>query len=347
MWYDLRVRLALAIALLAAQAGAQSTQLSGTIVSRETGEPLAHAIVGIEGLDRAQFATEAGTFSFGDLGFGSIQLHVRRIGFQPFDTTLNLVRGAQNTVRVQLQRVALQLGEVVVRGHPPCRNPGAPSKRDPGLAAIFTQVRMNAEQYKLLTDQYPLHYILQIDVSKRLKSDGSVRLESSEERRIDAAPQWRYEPGRLVVRQGVSAFVHLPMLIDFASKQFINNHCFHYAGRAVVGEDSVIRIDVVPAERIRTPDVGGSLYFDPITFQIKRTVLELTSPWGRFGNVVELRMTTDFQEILPSISVIGRLEGIQRMDPGVASLDFDEAYEIQELKAYRFLKGKPGDPRGK
>jgi hypothetical protein len=338
---------ALAIALLATQVGAQSTQLSGTIVSRETGEALAHAIVGIEGMDRGQFATEDGTFFFGDLGFGSVRLHVRRIGFQPFDTTLTLVRGAQNTVRVALQRVAVQLSEVVVKGHPPCRKPGAPSQRGSALATTFTQMRLNAEQYELLTDKYPLHYILQVDQSRRLKQDGSIVVDLSEERLIDAAPKWRYEPGRLVVGQGISAFVHLPMLIDFASKQFVNNHCFHYAGRVLVDSVSLIRIDVVPAERLRSPDVGGSLYFDPTTFQIKRTVLELSTPWGRLGNVVELRITTDFQEILPSISVIGRLEGVQRMDAGVTSIDFDEAYEIQELKAYQFLKGKPGDPRGK
>ena len=335
--------IALILLTLGGSLGAQAS-LAGTIVSRETGEPLGYAIVDIGDHGRARFANDSGAFFFPDIPVAFVTLRVRRLGYQPFDTSLVLDRNGANTIRIALQRVAVQLRGVTVRSRPACTKPGAPKKSDTALAGLFTQMRMNAEQYKLLTDKYPLHYILLIEQSRRLKTDFSVKVDSTEERRIDAAPDWRYEPGKLVTRQGAGWFVHLPMLIDFANKRFIDNHCFHYAGHVPVGADTLVQMDVVVSERIRSYDVSGSIFFDPFTYQIKRTVLELTSPWGRFGNVVDFEITTEFHEILPSISIISRLRAVQRMDPGVTSLDHDEAYETQELRAYQFLKARPGEP---
>jgi hypothetical protein len=337
------VRVALAVVLLATRLGAQSTSLSGTITARETGEPLAYAIVGIEGMDRAQFAGDSGTFFFGDLGFGSVRLQVRRLGFQPFDTTLFLVRGATTNVRVALRRVAVRLSEVDVRAHPPCRKPGPPPRSDSALVSIFTQMKMNAEQYELLTREYPLVYVLEVQKSSRLKSDGSTRVDSLYMDRFAALRTWRYRPGQLVVRKGTGHYVNIPMIVDFADKSFIANHCFHYGGLAHIDQDTAIRLDVVAAQSLRTNDVSGSIYLDPETFQVRRTVLQLTMPLGRFGSIVDFEISTDFREVLQSIPVIWRLEAVQRLDPRARAVDFDEAYETQQLKGYQFLQAKPGD----
>ena len=337
-----RVIAVLCAATLGRSLPAQSSSLAGTIVARETGERLGYAVVDVGGQGRAQFANDSGAFFFGDLATAVVSLRVRRLGYQPLDTSIVLDRGATTNVRIALERVAVRLREVTVSSMPPCKKPGAPKKNDTTLYGVFTQLRMNAEQYRLLTEKHPLHYLLHVELSRRLKSDGSVTLDSSMEQRIDAAPKWRYKPGNVVTRQGPGWFVHLPVLVDFADKSFIEHHCFHYAGRSVVGSDSLIRLEVVASERLRSFDVSGSIFLDPVNFQIRRTRLELTLPWGRFGDVVEFRMTSEFQEILPSISILSRVDAVQRMDPGITRLDHDEAYETQILQAYQFLKTRPG-----
>ncbi len=342
--YDWRVRAAILVMCVAAsRLAAQGTSLAGTIVSRETGEPLAYAIVAIEGLDRAQFANDSGAFFFGDLSTSAVVLRIRRLGYQPFDTSLTLARGAATNVRLELRRVAVRLHEVSVRSFPPCRKPGPPSKKDTVLASIFAQFRMNAEQYDLLTRKYPLHYLLDVEQSTRLKSDGSIRVDTTSMEKIDANPSWRYKPGRLVVRQGMGWFVHLPTLVDFATKDFVGNHCFHYGGLAKLDEASVIRLDVVAAQSLKSYDVSGTIYLDPATYQIRHSILQLTMPFGAFGNIQDFEMATDFREILPSISVISRMRATQRFNARAASLDYDEAYELQQLRAYQFLKARPGD----
>jgi hypothetical protein len=344
--YDSRVRVIRALlCCLAAPAtlAAQPASLSGRVVAQGSGEPLAYAIVRLEGLERAQFASDSGTFFFGELPAGGIAVRVRRLGYQPLDTSIVLAREGPTVVTLQLQRTAVRLSEVTVRSYQSCKKPGAPKKSEKVLAQLFTQLRMNAEQYEFLTDKYPLHYLLQVQQSRRLKAADSVVIDSTFLMRIDAAPKWRYKPGRLVVREGGGWFVHLPVLVDFANKDFISNHCFDYGGVTRVGDDSVFRLDVVAAERLRTVDVSGSIYLDRDDFQIRRTVLSLTSPWGRFGDVVDFEMTTDFREILAPISIISRLYAVQRMDPGVTRIDHDHAYETQVLQEYQFLKDKPGE----
>ncbi len=315
-------------------------------MSRETREPLAFAIVGIQGLDRGQFANDSGAFFFGDVPFMRVTLRVRRLGYLPFDTTFALPPGETTRLRIELSRVAVQLSDIDVQSFPPCKKPGAPPKSDKALTAVFNQIRMNAEQYELLTRKHPLHYILDVEQSTRLKADGAIRLDSTEQRRIDALPKWRYRPGRLVVPQGPGYFVHLPMLIDFADEAFVKNHCFTYAGVGRLDQDSVVRLHVVAAEKLKTRDVSGTLYLDPRTFQIRRTVLQLTMPMGALGALQDFEMTSDFREILPGISILDQVHAVQRVQS--STLDYDEAYEIQRLQAYQFLKSRPGErsPRG-
>lgn len=337
------VRVFLLLGLTGGALGAQGSTLTGTIVARETGERLPYAIVGLEGLDRALFANDSGGFFFANLPSSTVRLRVRRLGFQPLDTTIALSRDSSTSVHIALSRVAVRLHEVNVTAFPPCRKPGAPSRKDTLLTSIFTQLRMNAEQYALLTTQYPLRYLLEVEQSTRLKSDGSVRMDTTKTEWIDANPRWRYKPGKLVVRQGMGYFVHLPTLLDFADKSFVANHCFHYGGVAQIDDEPAIRLDAVAASYLKSYDVSGSIYLDPLTFQIRRTVLQLTMPMGAFGLVQDFEMTTEFREILPSISVIYRLNATQRFNARAKSLEYDEAYEFQQLRGYQFLKAKPGE----
>jgi len=108
------------------------------------------------------------------------------------------------------------------------------------------------------------------------------------------------------------------------------------------GEQAMIRIDVVAADRIKEPDVNGSIYLDPFTYQVRRTVLRLSRPIKQMKDVTDLEVTTNFREIMPSIPVIAEVYSVQALDPMSLSA-FDTAYEEQHLIGFRFLKGKPGE----
>ena len=62
--------------------------------------------------------------------------------------------------------------------------------------------------------------------------------------------------------------MHLPKLDDLASEEFLRNHCFFYAGREQMEYGGTVRIDFRAAERIRAPDVHGSIWLDSATWNI-------------------------------------------------------------------------------
>ena len=332
--------------LLVAPAGlavGQSHSLTGVVVARGTGEPLAYSIVGLPSLARERFATDSGTFYFAELPAGALPLRIRRLGYAPIDTVVTIAADQSNTVRIELSRIAVQLGRITVSAHPPCLNPGPPTvQKDSALAVLFTQLRMNAEQYRFLADQYPFEYAVEIVRSTRLKADGSVRKDGTAVQRLDAKPPWSYRPGRVLSRRGRNFFFHIPTLIDFADRNFLVQHCFHFGGVQTVDETPLIRIDVVAADRIKEPDVNGTIYLHPETFQVRRSILRLSRPHKDFRDMTDLDVTTTFEEIMPSISIISHVRSVQTMAPS-ARTDFEAAFEEQRLIGFQFLRKKPGD----
>jgi len=254
--------------------------------------------------------------------------------------------GRADTVRIELARVVTQLGGITVTAHPPCLNPGPPETRmDAALSVIFSQIRMNAEQYKLLSEQYPFAYTVEIIRSSRLKRDGQLSIDSHQMRRIESKTSWKYKPGRVVARRGVDYFFHIPTLVDFADRDFLAQHCFHFGGREQVNDEDLIRVHVVAAERIRDPDVNGTIYIDPKTYQVRRTVLRLSKISRNIRYLEDFEVTTDFREIMPSIPVIAAVSSVEKIDPDT-KIAFDIAYESHKLAGFEFLKRKPGeDPR--
>lgn len=342
-----RTRFALIVALLPASLLSQTPRgtLAGVIVSHETGEPLAYSIVAIPSLAHERFTTDSGTFVISALPAGPLRLHVRRLGYTPSNITVNVRAGATDTVRIALSRVAFQLNQVTVRAFPPCTNPGPPrEQRDSSLMIVFGQLRQNAEQYRLLAESYPFFYDLQATLSRKLKNDSGVVIDTTEVVRVAGNPGIRYRPGSLVVRRARGYFFRIPTLIDFADPNFINQHCFHYAGREQIDDIDLVRLDVVAARRIREPDVNGSMYLDPQTFLIRRTVLRLSKPLRQMRDLTDMEVTTDFREVMPSIPVISRVWSVQTMDPR-AKINFAEAYERQELIGVRFLDAMPGEAK--
>jgi hypothetical protein len=324
--------------------GAQTGSIAGRLVAKATREPLAFGIVGIPGLGRDQFTSDSGTFFLGDVPAGNWTIRVRRLGFEPAEIPVVVQPGITDTVRVELARIAVQLLRVNVRAYPPCRHPGAPDRRDTTLATVFEQLRMNALQYKLLADQYPFYYMMETVYSRRMKSDGEVRFETREIIRVDARPGWRYKPGAMIRKERGDRYLTIPGIMEFADDVFIRNHCYHYAGNEMVGEVELIRVDVVASERIREPDVNGSIYIHPITFQVQRSFLELSRPVKEVKDLTALEITTDFKEILPSLPIIAKVRSVQSFDPAGKG-DADMSFEDQELADVRWIGRKPGESR--
>jgi len=101
----------------------------------------------------------------------------------------------------------------------------------------------------------------------------------------------------------------------------------------------------VAAERIRDPDVNGTIYIDPKTYQVRRTVLRLSKISRNIRYLEDFEVTTDFREIMPSIPVIAAVSSVEKIDPDT-KMAFDIAYESHKLAGFEFLKRKPGeDPR--
>jgi hypothetical protein len=107
-------------------------------------------------------------------------------------------------------------------------------------------------------------------------------------------------------------------LDDWASPAFLDSHCFTYGGETEVDGQKLIEISFQAWEGIANPDMDGSMFIDPKTYQIRRTQVSLSKlpkelPAESGGVIV----TTVFAEILPNVPVVALLdaETRQRFNP--------------------------------
>lgn len=335
------MRCALAMLVIAAPLDAQSGGIVGRVLNRDGALPLPYSVVAIPELGREEFTDDSGSFRLSGLPPRALTLRVRRLGFTPVEARVTVRPGAVDTVHVALQRVAVRIATVEVREHPPCREPGQRSiARDSLTAFVYAQLRENADQYRLLSRDYPFAYAMQIVRSQTDTGGRDVEVErETAPGRSEVA--WTYAPGRIVGRYRRELMFNIPTLLDLADKRFVDNHCFHNGGLVEVGEEPLIRIDVVAAEKIRTPDVHGSMFLDPVTYQIRRTVFRL-SRMPAIRGMTDMEVATTFEEILPSIPVIRTISSIQRLDPAVKGVQIREARERQTLVAFSWVGRRPG-----
>jgi hypothetical protein len=247
-----------------------------------------------------------------------------------------------DSIRVELTRVAVTLAAVQVRAEAVCRMPGLRAVKDSALATVLTQLRMNGEQYRLLAESYPFVYVHERMMASKLKS-GEMRTDAVDTIMLESKQTWRYRPGRILSRIGRGGlFFHIPTLPDFADSLFLNNHCFTHGGIENVGGRDLIRIDIVASARIKDPDVNGSIYLDPRTFQIRQSILRLSRN-PKVRGLTGLEVTTVFQEALESIPVISQVQGVQTYDGKDRRRSYIEAYEYHNLIAFTFVRARPGE----
>lgn len=329
---------------LSAPVFAQKGGVTGLIVAKGTGEALGSSIVGIEGLDRTTFSSGSGQFSFRDLSVGPHVLRVRRLGFTPRDIRVDVRTGGTDTIRVELERVAVTLGRIVVKAWPPCLTPGLHTDTDSALASIVQQIRLNAEQFQFLAEKYPFMYDVVITHASKLRKDGrTVGPPPVTRPRLSKAGS-TYEPGEVIYSVARAYYFQIPTLSDVASPKFVNSHCWHYGGVESIDEEEMFRVDIVAFDALMDTDVNGSFFVDKNSFQIRRSVLHLSRRPTQFPEMLDMETTTDFFEVMPSISVQSHVYSVQRIDP-THKATVDEVVEEHRTINFKFLGRRPGETK--
>lgn len=352
---------------LASAAGAQDTTrattsgsgaagvtgiIVGFVTAKEARVPLPYSVVAIPSLGRERFTTDSGEFVLAGVPAGDVTLRVRHVGYSPIDLHVTVHADKRDTVRIALAHIAVRLAAMQVRGYPECKSPGPPSAAsDSSFATVFDQLRQNAEQYRLLTRKYPFNFAVERIMSTG-QADGTMHIESIDTLVLRSIDEWTYRPGDVVTRETRSSrfftrgslLFNLPTLASFADDAFLANHCFYNGGLETVDGTELLRVDFVTASRIREPDVDGSMYLDPVNFQIRRALLRLSKVPAGVRGLAGLQATTLFGEILPSVPVIAAVSSVNQFDTKGRPTDGAvRAFEDQRLIAVTFLKGRPGE----
>jgi hypothetical protein len=337
----------------AAQSRAQQADSTGTIVglvvAAEGGVPLGYGMASIPVRGVERLANERGEFVFANIAAGTVELLVRRIGYTPARITTTVRPGAVDTVRVTLARLAVQLTAVHVSANRVCTHPGAPDPTvDPAFAAIFDQLEQNADAYRLLATTYPFTYDIERRSTIRYVGGDEI-VQRLDTERLGTGMKWHYKPGEVVVADASpvnrQVIFNLPALIHFAEPAFLANHCFYSGGRETIAGSPALRVDFLAASRIKTPDVDGSMYIDPVTYQIRRSVLRLTRIPEETPQISSVTVTTDFRTVVASISIANVISSTHQLfaDTTRPVLPF-AVYETQRLLRVTFLNGAPPRP---
>jgi hypothetical protein len=333
---------ALALVLAPAFLPAQTGGVVGVVVAKATGEPLAYSIVGLDSLERSAFASDSGRFGIREIRVGQHLIRVRRLGYTPRDVSIFIREGMTDTLRVELDRVAVSLGQITVKAWPPCSAPGHP--KDSALSQIVQQVRLNAEQYRWMSTEYPFRYDIMITRTERQVRNGMVVPAGGTMERIESKAARAYKPGEVIYRRKNAIVFGVPTLAEVADKRFVENHCWHYGGVEIIDDEEVFRVDVVAFDGLKGADVNGSMFVNKNTFQIVRSIVHLSKRPSVLKHLLDFETTTDFFEVMPSISIPSHVFATQTYDPAVKST-ISEAFEEQRTINFKFLGRKPGETK--
>jgi hypothetical protein len=294
-----------------------------------------------------RFASDSGRFELTNLRAGPVTLRVRHLGFVPKDIRLTLEAGERREIVVELAPVVVTLPVVAVQVSRACTQPGAPrATNDSAFAAVFDQLRQNADQFRLLATSYPFVSSLDRTLVAELH-DGSLETERRDTIVMRSDRFWPYHPGQVItrsadVRSGSDYVMHIPTLDVVTDSLFLNGHCFTNGGRVDVDGLPRLRVDFQSDPSIAGPDVDGSMYLDPVTFQIRRSVVRLSRRPRQFPQVDSLEVTTDFDEVYPSLPIITAIRSRTRLYTPRRPTAARATIEQQQLVALSFRGPRPG-----
>ncbi len=338
--------------LVATGLAAQTPQRGAVrgVVRSSLGDRIAYAVVAMEPGFPKRFTNDSGDFAFTRVAPGRYHLMARQVGYKPLDTTVVVTGDSALTVRLTLDHLVIELEQINVtaelaRAERPsrCTAPGPPDPaKTPDLAAIFDQLRQNAERYWMMADSYPALYRVQ---RRRgyLDRDSVVSYSSTDTLELRTDARWHYAPGRLVSDMptghgGTSLQVKLPTLPDLADSSFDANHCFRLVGLDTLQGETYVRVDFRPDEQLVEPDADGSAYLDPITYLIQHIRIQLTHPDRAYPGLVNLVARVGFREIAPSLVLVGTVTSETASMQGTTLV---RGREMQRLLSVHFLRPLP------
>jgi hypothetical protein len=224
----------------------------------------------------------------------------------------------------------------------PCTTPGlAGEDVDSTLAAIFAEVRKNAERVNVVLDEYPFVYTLERWRVMR-SANGDQRTVELDTTAYDSRARRPYHPGTMVFEE-TDDYGHrthrmnVPTFRDLADSVFIAAHCFTFVGEDVSGGMPLLRVDFRPPASLRESDVEGSVYLDE-QYVVRRAIFRLTKPGRLDPPLIGLAVTTTFRQIVPSIVVFDEIRSVQPLAGGGVVA----AEELDRLLGYHFTHGAPG-----
>ena len=348
----LRLAVLLWVTLLApVGSAAQGTgTLSVTVTAQQTGVALPYAVVALPERTLERFTDAGGRATIIALPTGSYELVVRRIGFAPYRGRVVIDAGIVATAAITLAQIPVQLTGMVVRPREVCIKPGMPDRvREPAVYDIVELLRENADQFRLLTSQYPFRYATQRVLATL--TDSTVFVNVVDTLVAGSKSLGGYRPGRVVRDQRgpggrTETTMAIPGLSDVAAPSFIANHCFHYGGVQTEGSETWVRLEVRAADKLRSPDVHGTFFLDSATAQLRRMELEMSRPDRlprRLQGIRTVAVATTFREITPGLSLVDRVCAINWQKP-FQGRGRSHPVELQQLTAYRFNAVPPDAP---
>jgi hypothetical protein len=320
--------------------GAQERSARGVVLRGDSRDPLPYSTVAVLGTSIERFTDESGQFAITGLPSGNVTLRVRHIGYTPVDVPLT-----GDTVRVELQRIAVSLAGVRVDADRRCIEPARrdPAATDPS-SVVINQLVENGRQYELITTKYPF-------VARMHQTYGYLGPQDTAERsaeRIDVIRSdrdWHYQAGRVVERTARANQLHVPTIAVFAQEEFLRAHCFWLE---TPGTDSraALKIEFRAAARISDPDLDGTIYLDPATFMIRRLVLRLANIARYSDEYDSVSVDTRFSELYPGVPIVTAIDGFDHYARPAASREGRTRLaflERQRVVAIEFTRGAPGD----
>ena len=335
--------LAAIAALAPTPAGAQGGAIRGTVTD-SIGGTLGYSVVSINGDERRLLTDDVGRFVLTGLAPGSYRLRARHLGYLPLDTVATASADASPQLDLRLTHITVRLTEMRVVARGPCLRPGPPDPNtDESLAIIFGQLRENADRAVTLATQFPFVFRMQRRVMLQM-ADGDTRPAGVDTVAIDGGVAWRYRRGQVITtvnEYGKPARqVNIPGLVQLSDSAFHNAHCFTYGGVEKIKRKRYIRVDFEPDRLIDTPDLEGSVYLDPDSYQISRLVMSVTHPEQLDPQIDALQVTSAFREIVSSIAILDSAEGVTTFEV-TSSRATKARTERQKTVNVVFTRGTP------
>jgi hypothetical protein len=328
---------------------AQRATIVGRVTVMGTNVPLGYSVIGFAPDGREQFTDADGRFALRGVRAGRVRLWAKHIGHTPLDTTIDVAAGDSIALQLELPLVSIQLPAVHSLAKE-CAHPGASTPElGAALATLLEQLKENAERNRLLSRSYPFELDIERKISKPEPSL-EARFVAFDTVRLASQRSWQYAPGHLLgtreyatgVFGGTWTTIAIPELSDFADETFLNFHCFDFGGLEAMDGDTLLRVDFVPAPTVHDPDVAGSIFLDPKTYQIRSTFISLVNLTKKLRERIggqSIRVT--FKEIVPGVPILDGVSSMvyPREDPSAPPQE--PATENQRALKVRFLKGKP------